>query len=549
MVHSFLKGLDPLHQKALTLTAGQIFSGKILKLYPGQLASLQLGGQRLTAKLEAALTVGNRYWFQVQHGDGIPVLKVLEGSTGQKTNGPSDNNSVLRQLGLQKSKLNETILNFLANKEQPFSLNHIKMGAEVLQKSAMVNERGLTILQVLVERNLPITFTSFLAIQSVIEGPSLSSQLEQLSQSLQKISEKDGYILRLEQVLKTLSTEVAKIDQHNLRDLLVNYFTSDQKSSLFLQSESDLQKLGLIQKGTSPNEFLGQLREKVTTFNEEQLKQYWPTLTKPEIITAFGKNSIEGLLSKLALPTGEKGEKLLEQLFGLNPKNIENSFPTTGNDLEKTELAKQFSAIANLIGFQYERDLLTSYQQQGRFDEKLLNQIKSLLIHAQKTELPIEVKENTETILHRITGQQLLSVHLDGPISNHAIVLPLKLQGRNVDLTIQWESKKGKNGELDPNHCRILFYVNLEHLKETVVDVQIQNRIVSLQIFNDKERPTMLIKALQPHLHDALLELNYQLSSVKWTQSKQPSNGKKQTNHLSNYYQAQKSYQGVDIRI
>jgi hypothetical protein len=64
--------------KTFTLTTGQLFQGRITKLFPNHVASLSLNGMKLTARLEAALTVGQRYWFEVKDGKGIPRLKVLD---------------------------------------------------------------------------------------------------------------------------------------------------------------------------------------------------------------------------------------------------------------------------------------------------------------------------------------------------------------------------------------------------------------------------------------------------------------------------------------
>lgn len=59
------------------LRPGQIVQGKILKIFPENKAQIQLGGQNMIAKLEAALSIGNTYHFQVQTSDEMIYLKVL----------------------------------------------------------------------------------------------------------------------------------------------------------------------------------------------------------------------------------------------------------------------------------------------------------------------------------------------------------------------------------------------------------------------------------------------------------------------------------------
>ena len=56
--------------KALTFKPGQILNGKILKLFPNSVATLQVGSQKVVAQLEASLEANEKYWFQVQSGEG-----------------------------------------------------------------------------------------------------------------------------------------------------------------------------------------------------------------------------------------------------------------------------------------------------------------------------------------------------------------------------------------------------------------------------------------------------------------------------------------------
>lgn len=429
MVNSLLKGLDALHQKSLSLTPGQVFNGKILKLYPGQLASLQLAGVTLTAKLQAALTVGNRYWFKVQPSDGIPVLKVLEGSSGQ--HGDSSSN-LLRQLGIVDTKVNEMIVNHLSNKELPFSKQHVTNGGEILKNIGMVNERGLQTLQFMIKRNLPITQMSFSAIQSVVDGQSLSQNVQRLTTVIQQM----------------------QINSPALQQL------------------------------------------------EEQL---------------------------------------------LKIKDLANI--KFDNEAVQNNVSRQLQSLIRHIGFHHERDAFQVVNYQN-VNEKILLQLKSLLIKAQQLDLPIIVRDNIEQVLNRITGQQLISISQDAPVSNYAVVVPIKLLDMETDLTIQWEGKKQSDGLIDPDHCRILFYIHLQLLKETIVDVQIQNRIVSLHIYNENEKPVEILKQFQPLLSNTLKEKQYQLSSVKWIN---PREGKRNIQNQKlpirskDYYQ--RPYQGVDIRI
>lgn len=551
IVNSLVKGLDPLHQKTVSLTPGQIFNGKILKLYPGQLASLQQGQLTLTAKLEVALTAGNRYWFQVQPGEGLPTLKVIEGAAEQGIKQGKDGESVLRQLGIPNSRVNEMVVNHLAKQEVPFSREHVSRGGETLQQLGMANERGLVVLQFLLERNLPLTPATFLGAQSIIEGQGLSSQVRELDQLLATVTEKAPALLQLQQSVQTLLSEAnIKVDQHQIVESLKVFLKAEPGSAQFSQAQNELQKLGVVEKQTTPQQLMTHFREMVVKETKEQLRQVWPTLTKDEVLSHLNKGQITELLAKVVWPKGENGDRVLQKIISLVAK--ENQLETLRNVVPEVSVRKQFTKILNRIGFDYERNLLQFLKQPENINETKLLQLKALLIQAQQQSVPTEIKDKIESLLHRITGQQLISVQQEGPIAHHVVSMPLNLFGMDTDLTLQWEGKKQKNGTLNPNHCRVLFYLNLETLAETIIDVQIQNRIVSLHVINEHSKPVNLIGALQPILKDALRELNYQLSSIKWTQPNPLIGNKNKQKILTNgnsFYQSPKPYQGVDIRI
>jgi hypothetical protein len=552
VVRSLLKGLDPIHRKSVTLIPGQIFNGKIIKLYPGQLASLRLGGLALTAKLEAALTVGDRYWFQVQRGEGLPVLKVFEALPQNGKYNGNDSENILRKLGLSNLKQSDLLVNYLAKEGLPFTRGHVHAGVQTLQSVGMTNEQGLEILKLLIERNLPITPLTFSAIHSVVSGQGLANQLQDLSLLLQQHQGKDPDIQQIQHIIRDLLNEGnVKVDRHQLLEMIKVFLTDDSRTTQFTVAETELRKLGVINK-QSPQQLLAHFNAEVAKASVVQLKQIWPTLIKEQVSLELSRGQIGELLSKVVLEKGENGERTLQQLLSLFSGKTEKSSEGFSFSLQEESLAKQLTSIINRIGYQHERDVQQLTLHRNESNETLLLQLKASLLKSQQLQLPLIIQERVESILNLITGQQILSVNQESPFVNQVVMLPLKLMGENTDLTIQWEGKKDKDGKLNPDHCRVLFYLNLNKLKETIIDVQIQSRIVSLHIYNEQEKPIELIAVLQPYLKQALKELNYQLTSVKWTQSSQSTKSiEKQTgvHSLNTHYQTQRHYQGVDIRI
>ncbi|MBU9714573.1 hypothetical protein [Evansella tamaricis] len=155
------------------------------------------------------------------------------------------------------------------------------------------------------------------------------------------------------------------------------------------------------------------------------------------------------------------------------------------------------------------------------------------------------VRRHAEFIVQRLTALQLLSRD-DSYISHTVMQFPVEWGGVQRDWTVQWEGRKDNSGIIDEDHCRIVFYLQLEYLKETLIDVQIQNRVITLTIFNDNEKPTSFQRDWYPFLKEQLHSLNYHLSAIKWTTPPSSPDDQKTVSELD---RDKSMYRGVDIRI
>ncbi|MCD8502729.1 MAG: hypothetical protein LRY71_15020 [Bacillaceae bacterium] len=115
MIQTLLNGLKPISTRNSHLRPGQLFQGEIIKLYPDQMASLKLGNTMLTARLEAPLIVGEKYWFEVLPGGDLPNLKVVE----QAKNNENGHGNLIKRLGLKPHKGNDLLLKHLIRNNVP----------------------------------------------------------------------------------------------------------------------------------------------------------------------------------------------------------------------------------------------------------------------------------------------------------------------------------------------------------------------------------------------------------------------------------------------
>jgi len=134
-----------------------------------------------------------------------------------------------------------------------------------------------------------------------------------------------------------------------------------------------------------------------------------------------------------------------------------------------------------------------------------------------------------------------------GQIGQWVTQIPLQLGNHQTELTIQWNGKKQPDGKIDPDDCRILFYLELANLGETLVDIQIQKRTLLISVINGTTGLKSLAAPLLVPLKKRLGQWNYQLKAVKFEEPKQrPLKSQIKMNTL---VKAAPAYQEVDIRI
>lgn len=220
----------------LTLKPGQIVQGKIIKIYPDNKAQIQLGSQKLIAQLEASLTIGERYHFQVQTTDDLIHLKVL----GEQLNNEERINSknLLHQLGLRATKSNATFMQSLINEKIPFDNKQLANAFQLLDSSKQNKTQSQQVLREMFAAKLPITDSVFQALHTK-NTSGITEQMKAMLQSLKQDTNQSQLVERLSQMVeRPLNTHASLVKQvitendNNNRQLfnLLKASGSDRKS-------------------------------------------------------------------------------------------------------------------------------------------------------------------------------------------------------------------------------------------------------------------------------------------------------------------------------
>lgn len=214
---------------------------------------------------------------------------------------------------------------------------------------------------------------------------------------------------------------------------------------------------------------------------------------------------------------------------------------------DQRNIHSELKRIITALGFSHEHDVLKVLKQNDDGAVKNLDTLKPLLMGFLTEEPAHAAKDAAERLLHKITGFQALSQE-SGPLQHFIFQLPVSLWGKVSDMTMQWSGRRTEGGNIDPNHCRVIFYLDLEHLNETIIDLQVQNRIINISVINGHSGIKELTAPFGAELKANLLKLNYKLSSVSFQEPEPAGDSLSARETMTSIVQANQ-FSGVDIKI
>ncbi|MEN0643853.1 hypothetical protein MKY91_11895 [Alkalicoccobacillus gibsonii] len=506
-------------ESLLSLKPGQLFSGKILKHYPDQLAALSIRGTTVVAKLETMVNAGSSYWFLVKEGQGVPKLQVVQPDiAAAKTETLAMNSTQLTT-----SKEGQMLLQDLKLTGTPFTRDQLKEGAQLLKDPSISRQLGLDTIRTMIQQQLPLTKGVFQSLVALAQSPHLSegltnletklasSAMNQSSQMMQAfLSRTDGPSTQspVDQILKTL------LDR--------NASPTEKQAAMAILSK--LQWPG-VASNSSVDSFLTKWMPTDVSTEISLIKQ---SLLSENDLSKIHRN----WASMIQQPTTTIEQQLIQKAVK------ETVMPHVFVNGKQMTFANQLLNLVQLVGYQDEANVA---------NQPLAPSIKSLLVQLMGESQSSEIRTQAERVLHTITGHQIQSLSSDPAFVQTMLSLPITLGEWKTDLMIQWQGKKQDDTTIDPENCRLLFFLELERLKETMVQVTIQKKIVHVTVTNHQDRPDALIKMLEPIIKQSLEKMDYQFTAVSW--KTWPTESPVSNNRTFTPPQVPTSYQGMDIRI
>lgn len=216
---------------------------------------------------------------------------------------------------------------------------------------------------------------------------------------------------------------------------------------------------------------------------------------------------------------------------------LQQSEATIQNAVDGKAMEKAIKTVLKGLCLNYEPQLTNKAADISQIAQSLKPQLMALLQDAQT---PPSLRESAEVLMARMNGMTLLSGE-NGHQHQLVMQVPLDFFGKKMDATLQWNGRMKDDGKIDADYARVLFYLTMESLAETVIDMQVQNRIVTINIFNENKNLETLVGPLKESLRSGLAEKEYKLSGISIKPFNEPQN-------IADKPQETES-SGVDIRI
>ena len=321
------------------------------------------------------------------------------------------------------------------------------------------------------------------------EGLLTADQKSQLNQLVERFTQ-------LPQTKQTM-----EVFGHQLQERLLKAFSSNNDRIIFAQNDNGLtvkdQILSLLKPDAAMASNDALMRGLVRTSAESAQPAFQTMLTEAESLV---RNAVDGKAMEQVMKTVVKG-----------------------------------------LGISYEAALNSKAGDVQTLAQSIKPQLLALL---QNEQISPSLRESAEVLVARLNGMQLLSGE-NGHQHQLVMQVPLEFFGRQMDATLQWNGRMGKDGKIDANFARVLFYLDMTSLRETVIDMQVQNRIVTITIFNEDRELGRLAKSLEQSLRAGLGEKEYQLSGlfVKQFEKALPQRVTENSKKISG------QRDGVDIRV
>ncbi|WP_175988954.1 hypothetical protein [Bacillus sp. Marseille-Q1617] len=576
--------------KPFSMQDGRILHVSVHKLIGDGMAEVSSAGQKFIAKLDAPLETGRHYLVRVNQTEDMLSLSLIQKIPGEK-NSANAAQALINQLHKQPAdKVLLNVVKEMIDNKIPVTKELIQFASEQINTGNL--KTRLPVLIHMLKNHLPLSEKVMLSLEAGKAQDTFSGLLNSLKERLTVSGSEHDTLILIKKIQEPLQFHTAK--QMAIK-AMENALNQSEPFSKRLGNFELLKSLGILPKDLTFHRLTEGLKSSLSSAlveNNTIIKQLQTLMANMKEVLALQDSKslkeLDKIISTLAAEGSKEGtanRKSIEQVVKYTLEH--SSDGKTGNvidllgDSKKQQLERNYSTllskwesrlpltnegkIFNMISAGIDAELMSNLRGEdlGQALKKMLrtfgfnlesqlhsqpqNAAASTTLKEKLTQLFLyhpgaEIRDLAERLVMKMNHPALISWE-QSSIMNIVHQFPLYLFGRHTDITVQWMGKEKEKGKIDSDHCRILFYLQLDSLKETLVDMHVQNRVISLSIWNEQDSVNQYFQSFIPALKDSLHRMNYQLSSVK---VKKPENQDAftQMQEIQNV-----SYTGVDLKI
>ncbi|MGR9050170.1 hypothetical protein ACQ4XT_16200 [Halobacillus faecis] len=251
----------------------------------------------------------------------------------------------------------------------------------------------------------------------------------------------------------------------------------------------------------------------------------------------FTSAEFKSYLSDIQHLSGKQLPHVQQKLLIYLLQSLSHNIPLSAKD----RMWLQMRTMMNGLGFNDEHDLLSSSSKLTDASAQTENSLKSLLLNGLSEGSEVKA-ETANRLINLINGTQLASYSDNSQTLQIALQFPGDFIGALKDVHMNMEGRKNDDGQIDSDYCHVMFYLHLSQLEETIIDLNIVERRVSIVVYNENPELEKLFQPFQKKLVEGLENAGYELNSIKARVTSVVSKN-------SNANKQKSVEEGLDIRI
>ncbi|MGG4419695.1 hypothetical protein ABEW83_12815 [Bacillus subtilis] len=511
----------------------RLLLGKVLRLLGDQHALIQVGNQTVQGKLETQLRPQAYYWFSYEKktAEQTGRLQVVQSFDQNPKTIQDAAGKLLNAMSVKPSNAALMMTGAMLKSKTPVTENDIKTAVRWMDTlPSQDTKKAVETVLFALKRDLPIHSEVLNGVHAVKSPVPLHQHVSQMLQAIDQNPQQSQMMSKLKEAITALLNSEIDVHAERLIDKLIS-LTDNTKAPSPANTAGSRElstPAGSPGKASLPianhTAEQGSIQEEpVKTAADIPIKEARQLLVK--LTESAEKNSLQIVKEaanwiKAAASSGDsksiaasavlQAAQVTDQEAEVFLKAVQQTAPHLA---DKADVLSFLSKVKTAIGARDEVAFIKAFEQGSAVTSGEMQSIKLALSALRAShEVAEPVKQEADQLFHKLNGQ--LFMQQDHPSYSQIVMsFPMFSKSGVQDMTVLFKGKKEADGKLDPSHCRLLFLLQLDTLKETVVDCLVQQKVMTITIETDFELQAA-IDPMVPALKQGLKEMGYSLSGV-----------------------------------